>query len=125
MGEKYLDSLERAYFQGKHVGERVGQQTIFDCAMVYLIRNGWDGKQIVDFFDGTNAIIDEFDQAYKPCQEQDVIQARLDAIIADALNGVTDFMPFPKRYPEIKTMGYDKPIREERHPATRKKGKKR
>ena len=125
MGEKYLDSLEKAYLEGKRDGERVGQQTIFDCAMVYLIRKGWDGKQIVDFFTGTNDVIDEFGQAYRPCQEQDVIQARLDAIIANALDGVTDFMPFPKRYPEIKTMGYDKPIKEKRHPAARKKGKKR
>ncbi len=121
----YIDKLEQVYKNGFHDGERCGQQQIVDTAMVYLTRKGWRGKELVDFFNGINSIMDEYTAAWNPNQEQDVIQARLDGEIEYGLDGAHEFLDFPKRYPDVKRMGYDKPIREERHPAAKKRGKRR
>lgn len=121
----YVEKLQSVYKEGYHDGERCGQQQVIDAAMVYMTRNGIQGHALVAFFHEINAILDEYTAAWNPSQEQDVIQARLDGEIEYGLDGAEVFLPFPKRYPEIKTLGYDKPIKEARHPVAKKKGKHR
>lgn len=121
----YVEKLQSVYKEGYHDGERCGQQQVIDAAMVYMTRKGVQGHALVDFFHEINAILDEYTAAWNPSQEQDIIQARLDGEIEYGLDGATEFLPFRQRYPEIKSMGYDKPVREQRHPALkRRKGKR-
>lgn len=50
--------------------------------------------------------------------EQRMMDAELAAVIPDCIS-------FAERYPEIKVLGYDKPIREQKHHALkRRKGKR-
>ena len=52
--------------------------------------------------------------------EQDIWQERMDAELRDSLDGAIEFSDFSKRYPTIKALGYDKPVREEKPEAVRR-----
>lgn len=124
MGQNFISKMTTMHGIGFYDGQRVGQQQILDFATVYLARLGWSGKQCVEFFNGVSDVADEFSAAYNPSQEQDVYQVKLDDELSAAYEGETDFLPFHKRYPDVKCLGYDKPIKqEERHPAAKKRGK--
>ena len=120
-----LKKLDYMYRVGFNDGQHTGQQQGFDVATVYLIRQGWSGQQLVDFYNGCCEIVDEFAEAYNPAQEQDVAQERLDAELQAGYDGAVDFVPFRQRYPAVKNLGYDRPIKEERHPAVKRRGHKK
>lgn len=117
--------MNGSYFAGFDDGQRLGQQQILDFATVYLARRGWSGKEVVEFFNACGDIAEEFSAAFNPSQEQDIYQERLDEALKAGYEGEIDFMPFAKRYPPVKNLGYDRPIKEERHPAAKKRGKHR
>ena len=106
MPSSYLDSQKAVFYDGKHLGERMGQQQVLDATMIYLKRLGWSSEQVIAYYHGMNAILDEFAEAFAVTQEQDVIQDRMDRELGEV---VPDCLPFCKRYPEIKRMGYEKP----------------
>ncbi len=121
MLNNHIGSLKISFYEGHRTGERIGEQRMMDCTMIYLHRQGWGEKRIKDYFDGVNAVIDEYAEAFKPTQEQDVYQARMDAELSTV---ISDCLSFAERYPEIKALGYDKPVREQKHQALKKRRKK-
>lgn len=125
MPNELLKRMNGSYFAGFDDGQRLGQQQILDFATVYLARKGWSGKELVDFFNGCADVSDKFSKAFNPSMEQDVYQERLDAELEAAYESETEFVPFAKRYPPVKNMGYDRAVKEERHPAAKKRGKRR
>jgi len=118
MPNNHIDSLKVSYYEGHRTGERIGQQRMLDSTMIYLHRQGWGEKRIKDYFDGVNAVMDEYAEAFKPTQEQDVYQARMDAELSAV---IPDCLSFAERYPEIKALGYEKPVREKKHQALKKR----
>lgn len=125
MPNDMVKRMNSMYFSGFDDGQRLGQQQVFDFATVYLARKGWTGKELVEFFKAVSDVADEFGDAYNPRMEQDIAQERLDAELIAAYEDETPFVPFAKRYPPVKNLGYDKPVKEERHPAAKKHGKGR
>lgn len=122
MPNNHLNGLKSSFYEGHKSGERLGQQRMMDCTMIYLHRQGWGEKRIKDYFDGVNAVCDEFSEAFRPTQEQEIYQERMDAELATVIH---DCLAFAERYPEIKVLGYDKPVREQKHQALkRRKGKR-
>jgi len=89
-------------------GQRVGQQQTFDAVMIYLHRNGWGTQRILKLHAGTNGVMEEYAPAFFAGMEQDINQERMDRELRDALKGAEGFCAFAERYPEVKTVGYDK-----------------
>ena len=118
----YLDSIKSSFYEGHRAGERLGQQRMMDATMIYLHRQGWGEKRIKDYFDGMNAILDEYAEAFQPTQDQPIYQERMDQELATV---IPDCLPFAERYPEIRALGFDKAYKEQKHAALkRRKGKK-
>lgn len=65
----HIDTLKVAYTEGYKAGERIGQQCMMDCTMIYLHRQGWGAQRIKQYFEGVNAIIDEYAGVFKVTQE--------------------------------------------------------
>lgn len=89
-------------------GVRFGEQRTLDLVEIALHRNGWG-------FDRINALLDllrELDQYYAAAwdmtMESDVFQERLDAELRDIVKDRQEFIPFEKRYPEVRQLGYDR-----------------
>ena len=120
MGNMLIGSMKAAYEEGRKDGERIGQQQIVDASMIFFARIGWNADQVAKYFADVNAILDEYAGAYAVSMEQDVAQAHMDEEISLV---VPDCLPWCERYPEVKTLGYDKPVREKKHPALRRKKK--
>lgn len=118
MGNAHIDSLKVSFYEGHKTGERIGEQRMMDSTMIYFARLGWSAEQVKAYFAEVNAIIDEYAEAFSPTQEQDVYQARMDEELKTVID---DCLPFKQRYPEIKSVGYDKPIKEQKHAALKKR----
>lgn len=91
-----------------NVGIRFGEQRTLDLMEVALHRKGWG-------YDRINALLDlmrELDSYYAPAwemrMESDVYQVKLDNELADILKDKQEMIPFEKRYPEVRQLGYNK-----------------
>ena len=120
-GSDLVRKLRLSYEIGFDDGQHTGQQQGFDVGTIYLIRKGWTGKELVDYYKGCCDIIDEYAEAYNPAMEQDIAQERMDEELRAGYEDAVEFIPFRERYPSVKNMGYDRPIKEPRHPAAKKK----
>lgn len=80
-------------------GQRMGHQQMLDAAMIWLHRQGWGGERNKRFFNGVNAVMNEYGDAYHIGMEQEVWQERMDEELRAALGGPNDFVDFRKRYP--------------------------
>ena len=125
MGSDLMKRMTSLYISGFDDGQHTGQQQSFDAATIFLARKGWSGKELVEFYNGCVGVIDEFCEAWNPSMEQDVAQEKMDAELEAAYEGEVEFAGFSRRYPSVKNMGYDRPVKEERHPAAKKHGKRR
>lgn len=125
MANVFLKKLETAYKLGFNDGQKTGQQQAFDAATICLIREGRSGQQLVDFFNQSCKVIDRYAEAWNPSMEQDIAQYRLDEELEAGYDGAIAFLPFAQCYPDVKTLGYDRPTKEERHPAAKKHGRKK
>ena len=122
MPSGYLNGQSAAFFNGKNVGERIGQQQVMDATMIYLHRHGWGEKRIKEYFIGMNAILDEYAEAFMATDNQPIIQERMDAELSEVIPHCLTFL---EQYPEIKAKGFDKAVKEQRHPAAKKRGKRK
>ena len=90
-------------------GTLIGEQRALDIMEVALHRKwGWG-------FDRINALLDfmrELDEYYAPAfevsMESDVYQERLDNELMDIIKDRQELIPFDKRYPEVRQLGYTK-----------------
>ena len=123
MSNAHLDSIKASYYQGHREGQRIGQQQIIDAAMIHMARTGGTKEQAQEFFDEINKVMDEYAAAFKYGPEMEIPQSLMDEELKFILGD--DCLTFEQRYPEIRQMGYDKPVHEERHPAAKKRGRKK
>lgn len=119
----HVDDLKISFYEGHSQGQHIGQQQILDATMIYMARIGWEKEQVIDYYKEMNLILDRYADAFKPCMEQEIWQERMDDELRSVLGDTC--IPFSERYPTIRGMGYDKPVKEERHPAAKKKGRKK
>ena len=108
MGKNLMQRTRALYAQAFADGQRVGQQQAVDAVMIYLHRNGWGAQRIQKLHAGTNSAMEEYAPTFFAGMEQDVFRERMDRELRDALKGVEGFCPFAERYPEVKTVGYDR-----------------
>lgn len=89
-------------------GMIVGQQWAIDLMCISLHRLGWGYDRVKRLLDRMEQADNEFLPALKLCMEQDVMQERMDRELRDLIKDKQDLIPFEKRYPDVKTLGYDK-----------------
>ena len=89
-------------------GMIVGQQWAIDLMRISLRRLGWGYDRVKRLLDRMEQADDEFLPALKLCMEQDVMQERMDRELRDLIKDKQELIPFDKRYPDVKTLGYDK-----------------
>lgn len=123
MSNNLINRSVSVYNDGHADGQRIGQQQIIDATMIWLKRRGMGREDAEQYFREVNEIADEYAEAYHPTPDQPIYQERMDGELQMILGETC--LSFRERYPTIREMGYDKPIREERHPATKKRRKKR
>ena len=120
----YAMKLTERMARNELLAQTHGQQQILDFSMIYLHRHGWDTEQIMAYWNGVHALIDEYHDAFRFGMEQDVAQERMDWELQDAMGEhFTD--SFAARYGLVVTAGYDKMPREKKEKLVRKKGRKR
>lgn len=123
MPNSFIESQRISYYQGFTEGQRLGQQQIIDATMIYMARLGMKREDAENYFREFNEITDRYDEAFKPTDDQPILQQRMD----DELNAILgdDMLDFRERYPTIREKGFDRPIKEERHPASKKRKKRK
>ena len=91
-----------------NVGIRFGEQRTLDLMECALHRKGWG-------YDRINGLLDlmrELDAYYAPAwemrMESDVYQVKLDNELRDIIKDKQELIPFEKRYPEVRQLGYNK-----------------
>ena len=123
MVNRYIDSQRVSFFEGHKDGQRIGQQQIIDATMIYMARLGLEREKAVEYFNQVNSILDDYMEAFSPTDDQPIYQERMDEELRAILGD--DMLDFHGRYPTVKEKGFDKPMKEERHPAAKKRRKKR
>lgn len=90
------------------VGIRFGEQRTLDLMEIALHRKGWGYERI----NALLSLMTELDEYYAPAwetrMESDVYQVKLDAELQDIVKDKQELIPFEKRYPEVKQLGYNK-----------------
>lgn len=91
-----------------NVGIRFREQRTLDLVEIALHRKGWGYDRITGLLD----LLRELDEYYAPAwetqMESDVFQERLDNELRDIVKDRQEFIPFEKRYPEVRQLGYDR-----------------
>lgn len=109
MGKNSLaQHIQKAKDRGMTQGLMLGQQFTCDVMMVCLHQQGWGYDRIKRLLDDMEKQSDYYADAFITCMEQDVRQEQLDREIRDIVKDRQEFSPFAERYPEIKTVGYDR-----------------
>lgn len=122
MGNDFLNCQRTSYFEGHTDGQRIGQQQIIDATMIYMARLGLGRKDAEDYFKEVNSILDDYTEAFAVTDDQPIYQERMDEELRTILGD--DMLDFRSRYPTVKSKGFDRPIREAKHPALKKKKKR-
>ena len=90
------------------VGIRFGEQRTLDLMEVALHRKGWGFDRINDLLDLMRELDELYSVAWETRMESDVFQEKLDAELRDIVKDRQEFIPFEKRYPEVRQLGYNK-----------------
>ena len=117
-----IDSAKSAFIEGHKDGQQLGQQQIIDATMIYMARLGRTREDAEAYFKAVNDILDDYVEAFAKTDDQPIYQERMDEELRLILG--EDMLDFRGRYPKIKEKGFDKPVKEQRHPATKKRGKR-
>ena len=91
-----------------NIGIRFGEQRTLDLMEIALHRKGWGYERI----NALLSLMTELDEYYAPAwetrMESDVFQERLDAELMEIIKDKQELIPFDKRYPEVRQLGYNK-----------------
>lgn len=100
---RYMQRMTKTVDDMFNGGHRIGQQQIVDYLAIALHEEGWGYDRIMRVITRVYELNNEFFDALneKRCDEADVLQERLDALLREICKG-HEFMPFAERYPEIK-----------------------
>lgn len=104
----YLARVRKERTQYINLGIDHGQQWMLDMFLVALHRQGWGYDRIKRIVDEVQKLSDYYSDALHRGMEQDVMQERLDAELADILKGREPLIPFRERHPLVVTTGYDR-----------------
>ena len=100
--------IQDARQKGVKEGLVMGQQFVCDVMMVCLHGKGWGYDRIRRLLDEMDKQCDYYADAFINGMEQDVRQEQLDRELRDTVKDRQKFVPFAERYPNVKTLGYDK-----------------
>ena len=117
-----IDSAKSAFSDGHQDGQRLGQQQIIDATMVYMARLGRTREDALAYFKAVNDILDEYVEAFMRTDDQPIYQERMDEELRLILG--EDMLDFRGRYPKIREKGFDKAVKEAKHPALKKRRRK-
>lgn len=104
----YLARQQEVYKELFSEGMKTGEQYTMDCVMIALHRQGWGYDRIKRLFDLVRDVADSYGDALRGCMEQDICQERMDNELRDFIKDRQEFIPFRKRYPMVRTLGYDR-----------------
>ncbi len=105
---KYAERQQAMYRELLNIGIRFGEQRTLDLVEVALHRMGWGLKRINALLDLLRELDEYYASAWESTMESDVFQERLDNELRDIVKDKQEFIPFEKRYPEVRRLGYDK-----------------
>lgn len=92
-----------------NVGIRFGEQRTLDLVEIALHRKwGWGYDRINDLLDFLRELDEYYASAWEMTMESDVFQERLDNELRDIIKDKQELIPFEKRYPEVRQLGYNK-----------------
>ena len=93
-------------------GVQCGKQQIVDYLTIAMrdpdvvLDDAWGRERIDRLFAKLEALDKEFADAYTSSKEADYLQEKLDRLLREVYGD--DLVPFEKRQPDIKQVGYDK-----------------
>lgn len=122
MPNSHLKTLADYFNEGFRDGRRMGQQQVIDATLVLMARMGKLQEDGVAYFKDVSEVLDEYESAFHKSDDQPIWQERMDEELKMILGEEID--DFHKRYPDVAELGYDKAVREKRHPATKKRRKR-
>lgn len=109
MPSAFLQKLKQKEAEDLNLGMEYGEQYALDMMMIALHEEfGWGYDRIKRLMVAIGNKSDYYGQALHRCMEQDVKQVQMDNAIRDIVKDKQEFIPFEKRYPGIRTYGYDK-----------------
>ena len=91
-----------------NVGIRFGEQRTLDLMEVALHRKGWGYDRINGLLDLMRELDEYYAVAWEMRMESDVYQEKLDNELRSIVGDRQEFIPFEKRYPEVRRLGYKK-----------------
>lgn len=91
-----------------NVGIRFGEQRTLDLMEVALHRKGWGYDRINGLLDLMRELDEYYAVAWEMRMESDVYQEKLDNELRSIVGDRQEFIPFEKRYPEVRQLGYKK-----------------
>lgn len=91
-----------------NVGIRFGEQRTLDLMEVALHRKGWGYDRINGLLDLMRELDEYYAVAWEMRMESDVYQEKLDNELRSIVGDRQEFIPFEKRYPEVRQLGYNK-----------------
>lgn len=91
-----------------NVGIRFGEQRTLDLMEVALHRKGWGYERINGLLDLMRELDEYYAVAWEMRMESDVYQEKLDNELRSIVGDRQEFIPFEKRYPEVRQLGYKK-----------------
>lgn len=91
-----------------NVGIRFGEQRTLDLMECALHRKGWGYDRINGLLDLMRELDEYYAVAWEMRMESDVYQEKLDNELRSIVGDRQEFIPFEKRYPEVRQLGYKK-----------------
>ena len=91
-----------------NVGIRFGEQRTLDLMEVALHRKGWGYDRINGLLDLMRELDEYYAVAWEMRMESGVYQEKLDNELRSIVGDRQEFIPFEKRYPEVRQLGYKK-----------------
>ncbi len=91
-----------------NVGIRFGEQRTIDLMEVALHRKGWGYDRINALLDLMRQLDSDYAVAWEMKMESDVYQEKLDNELKDIIKDRQELIPFEKRYPEVRQLGYNR-----------------
>lgn len=90
------------------MGMKYGEQFAIDMMCIALHRKGFGYKRIRGLLDGVKEISDYYIETLHYGMEQDVRQEQMDMELRDIVKDHQEFIPFSKRYPDVKNTSYER-----------------
>lgn len=89
-------------------GMKIGEQFAIDCFQIALHKAGWGYDRIKRLTDAVAESSSYYADALRRGMEQDIRQEQMDRELRDIVKDYQEFIPFSKRYPDVKNTSYER-----------------